>query len=121
MSERHDLGAFTPTERLVLSALAEFERRDRTPVRTPELRQLCRACTTHDESLIVGTVSEADVTRSLYRLESTETVRAIEPESTSPVGKGRPSYALAVDVGNLAEDANAELPAIDVPDEFWEE
>ena len=120
MSDRLD-DSISPADRFVLSALATFERHDRTPVRTDEVRRLCRACTPSDELQIVGTVSEADVMRSLYHLETTSLVREVELDATSPVGKGRPAYDLRIDEAELVERTDTELPSIDVPDAFWRE
>ena len=118
MSQTLDVDVLSPTECIVLWAVAEFERRGRTPVRTSDVRRLCRNCTSRDESLIIGTLSEADVLRSLRHLESIGVVRSIEPDPASPVGKGRPAYLLVGDAGTVIEDVGDRFPTIDDSDEF---
>lgn len=120
MTDGLDADAFSPTERLVLRALVAFDRRDLTPVRTPDVRRFCRSCDVDGDSVVLGTVSEADVVRSLYRLESADVVTEAAPESTSPVGKGRPAYDLAVDLETVVDAIASDPPHVTVEDDFWD-
>ncbi len=106
MSEISGLDTMSRTECLVLLGLVELECHDRTPVQTHELRRICRNGVVGE--CVVGSVSEADVMRSLYRLEAADVVEEVTPESTSPTGKGRPSYELAVDPETVVDHAAAE-------------
>lgn len=83
------------TEQLVLLAVADAHRNDETPAQTHEVRRTCRTRLDDLESEIVGTVTEADVMRSLYRLEGEGIVEEVRAEERSPTGKGRPTYTLS--------------------------
>ena len=89
--------ALSTTEQVVLLCVATCERSDETPVQTHEVRHACRAHLESTQTDVVGTVSEADVMRSLYRLEDAGFLEEAEIDRRSPTGKGRPAYALAVD------------------------
>ncbi|WP_254767159.1 hypothetical protein [Salinilacihabitans rarus] len=102
MTDDRELDSLPAVERFVLERLAELARRERTPAQTHEVRRACKERA--EERDAVGTVSEADVLRSLYRLESRDLVTEIPPESRSPVGKGRPFYEPAVDPDAVLED-----------------
>lgn len=95
-------------EQAILLGVTALHRRDETPVRTPEIRRVCRRRIV-EESNRLGTVSEADVIRSLYRLEDEDLVAEIDPERTSPTGKGRPAYELAVEADAVYEHADDDL------------
>lgn len=118
MSEPQEFDALSRTECLVLLGLVELECRDLTPAQTHELRRACREGTVSEA--VVGSVSEADVMRSLYRLEATDVVAEVTPETTSPTGKGRPSYELAVDPEAVVDHLAAEPPFEEVADELRE-
>jgi hypothetical protein len=83
------------TEQLVLLAVADAEDGDDTPAQTHQLRHLCRDRLTEVDADIVGSVTEADVMRSLYRLESEGIVEERQLDKQSPTGKGRPAYTLS--------------------------
>jgi hypothetical protein len=51
---------------------------------------------------VVGTVSEADVTRALNELDD-DHLRTVEASERSPVGKGRPAYELTYATTALVE------------------
>ncbi|QRV16455.1 hypothetical protein JMJ58_06095 [Haloterrigena salifodinae] len=84
------------TNQVVLLGVAELQRRDETPAQTHVLRRVCRTQLEGVNVGVIGTLTEADVMRSLYRLEDEGFVKEIETEGTSPTGKGRPAYALNV-------------------------
>ncbi|MFC4543954.1 PadR family transcriptional regulator [Halosolutus amylolyticus] len=81
------------TDQAVLLGVVALDRDGETPVQTPELRQVCKTRLDGVET-VVGTLTEADVMRSLYRLEDEGIVEEIAGSETSPTGKGRPAYAL---------------------------
>ncbi|AGB36299.1 Cdc6/Cdc18 family protein [Natronococcus occultus] len=83
------------TEQLVLLAVADAHRNDETPAQTHEVRRTCRDRLADLEGDVVGTVTEADVMRSLYRLEDEGIVEEKPVDDRSPTGKGRPRYALS--------------------------
>ncbi|WP_255192071.1 hypothetical protein [Natronobeatus ordinarius] len=118
MTNGADLDGTSRTECLVLLGLVELECHDRTPAQTHELRSTCRDGTVGEA--VVGSVSEADVMRSLYRLEASDVVEEVTPETTSPTGKGRPSYELAVDPEEVVDHVATEPPFDEVADELRE-
>ncbi|AXR79457.1 hypothetical protein [Natrarchaeobaculum sulfurireducens] len=82
-------------EQVVLLGVTVVDREDETPVQTHELRRTCMNCVEDADTEVVGSLTEADVMRTLYRLEAEDIVEEIETSRTSPTGKGRPAYALA--------------------------
>lgn len=99
-------------EQVVLLGLAELHREDETPVRTPEVRRICKTRCPTGETTVVGTIGEADVMRSLYRLEDDDLVDEIDAGRSSPTGKGRPAYTLAVDPETVSEGVGEELSGL---------
>ncbi|THE66572.1 hypothetical protein D8Y22_00075 [Salinadaptatus halalkaliphilus] len=97
------------TEQVVLLGVAYAHREELTPVQTHDLRRLCRSSLETGETDLVGTLSEADVMRSLYTLEATDVVEEVETDGTSPTGKGRPSYTLAVGIDVILEGVDDDL------------
>lgn len=97
------------TNQVVLLGVAELHRRGETPVQTHELRRVCRTQLEGVDVGVIGTLTEADVMRSLYRLEDEGFVEEVETEETSPTGKGRPAYALDVAPETVAEGVADEL------------
>ncbi|MFP8951907.1 hypothetical protein ACLI4Z_02875 [Natrialbaceae archaeon A-arb3/5] len=82
------------TGQLVLVEIATRERNDETPVRANEIRKPCKRRLNDLEMAVAGQLSEADIVRSLYRLEDAGLVTEIDAEVRSPTGKGRPAYTL---------------------------
>jgi hypothetical protein len=82
---------------VVLAALVESSRDRDTPVNPAELRVVCNERLVGDEGHVVGQLTEADVTRALYALESAALVENVAEEEPSPAGKGRPAYELVHD------------------------
>ena len=97
------------TNQVVLLGVTELHRRDETPVQTHELRRVCRTQLEGVDVGVIGTLTEADVMRSLYRLEDEGFVEEVETEGTSPTGKGRPAYALGVAPETVEEGVADEL------------
>ncbi|AFZ73847.1 Cdc6/Cdc18 family protein [Natronobacterium gregoryi] len=104
-----EIDSIPPLEQVVLLGIATLDREDETPVRTPTVRRVCRNRITGDETRVVGSISEADVIRALYRLEDDGLVDETEPDQTSPTGKGRPAYELAVDPTTVFGGVDDEL------------
>ena len=96
------------TDQTVLLGVAVLDRDDETPVRTPELRAVCKARLSSIER-VVGTLDEADVMRSLYRLEDEGVVEEVPESQTSPTGKGRPAYSPVWDPDTIFEAVEDEL------------
>lgn len=103
-----DIASRTLSEKVVLLCLVDLESAGATPVHTAEMVRETRARLDAVEADTLGRLSEAELNRSLNRLEADEYVEQVDVEDTSPVGKGRPSYALAVEsaavTGTLADD-----------------
>ncbi|QSW97827.1 hypothetical protein [Haloterrigena alkaliphila] len=97
------------TNQVVLLGVAELQQRGETPVQTHDLRRVCKTQLEGVETTVVGTITEADVMRSLYRLEDEGFVEERDLEGTSPTGKGRPAYTLAIDVEALYAGVDDEL------------
>lgn len=114
MSVAETITEAEPVERFALLAVAAHERDGETPVRSFEVLEWCRDRTADLSGDVVGEVSRNSVIRALETLSETGLV-AVE-EETSPVGKGRPAYALGVPADEvlrvLAEDEHvAEIAA----------
>lgn len=97
------------TNQIVLLAISELHRTDETPVQTHELRSACERRLDDAEAEVVGRITEADVMRSLYRLEDEGFVEEIETDRTSPTGKGRPAYTPDVSVETVYEGVADDL------------
>ncbi|MDS0473902.1 hypothetical protein [Natrinema sp. 1APR25-10V2] len=98
MSETATFDSLSLTNQVVLLGVADLAADDETPIQTHTVRQHCRQHLENVDTEVVGTITEADVIRSLYRLEDAGLVEEREPSSSSPTGKGRPAYSLAVSV-----------------------
>lgn len=85
------------TERVVLAELAECTRNGECPIATLELLEGCRQRVAELDDVVAGRFTEVDLLRSCQSLAATDLVREKPPAEDSPVGKGRPSYELAVD------------------------
>ncbi|AGB32893.1 hypothetical protein C488_09589 [Natrinema pellirubrum DSM 15624] len=97
MSNASRFDSISLTNQAVLLGLADLASEGETPVQTHDVRRHCKQRLSDVDTEVVGTISEADVIRSLYRLEEEELVEEVPPAETSPTGKGRPAYALAVE------------------------
>jgi predicted transcriptional regulator len=109
MVARSDINSLSLTEQVVLCAVAEAHRSENLPAQTHEIRRSCRERLAGIETDVVGTITEADVMRSLYRLEAEGFVEEREPSERSPAGKGRPAYELGVDVETIYEGVSDQL------------
>lgn len=108
------MGTVVPVDSLsladqtVLLGVVALDRADETPVQTPELREVCTTQLA-DVETVVGTLSEADVMRSLYRLEDEGVVEEVKEARLSPTGKGRPAYTLVDSPDAIVEAVDDEL------------
>lgn len=91
----------TFAQRITLCCLVDLTEGGRTPVDATEIKSTAKRLLESADGQPVGGLSEADVVRSLTELADTELVDEHRPEDRSPVGKGRPKYALDVDAGEL--------------------
>ncbi|MFB6298618.1 MAG: hypothetical protein ABEH56_08880 [Salinirussus sp.] len=96
------------SDRVVLLALADLSVAGETPAHTARLMRTCNGYVDAVEADVLGRASEAEINRALNRLEADGRVEVTSREDTSPVGKGRPQYAIADDPAEvldaLAED-----------------
>ena len=102
MTNTEPLESTTLTERLVLLSLLEVESE---PAQTHDLRRTCLSLAEEADDPVVGRVSEAEIIRSLYSLEAAGVVAEHEPAESSPSGKGRPKYELAVEKETVLDAA----------------
>ena len=102
--DTHDLPEL-PFQRFVLLAAADLAMHDDAPFHSFDIRERCVAHTA-DVTCAEGGVDRATVLGALETLADSDILA--ESEVTSPVGKGRPGYDLAVDpaavVGALVDD-----------------
>jgi predicted transcriptional regulator len=89
--------------------VADLELTDSTPAHTGEVIREAKDCLDTVDADTMGALSEAEVNRALNRLEADAVVEMAERDRTSPTGKGRPAYSLAVDaeavLDTLEDDA----------------
>lgn len=97
------------TDQIVLLGVVSIHRSGSVPAQTHELRGACRRLVERHEADLVGTPTEADVMRALYRLEDEDLVEEVEVGSTSPTGKGRPAYRLAREPETVLEVVGDDL------------
>lgn len=109
MANESPFDSLSLTDQVVLLAVAELAGEDESPVQTHELRRYCKRQLPAAETEVVGTITEADAIRSLYRLEAEDLVEEISAAETSPTGKGRPAYRLAVSAETVSEGVADEL------------
>ncbi|MFC7156010.1 hypothetical protein ACFQPA_11140 [Halomarina halobia] len=98
MAEELDSTSMTLVQRVVLLGVTHLSHRGDTPVHSADVRRACANCFDEVDADVLGRLSEPDVIRTLNRLEADGLVEAVSVENTSPVGKGRPTYALSVEV-----------------------
>lgn len=112
-----DLDAVDPFHRFVLLAIIELRNREDMPVHSFDVTGVCDELLDEFESLdamIPGGVTRQRVIKALTTLEEADLLG--KERKTSPTGKGRPAYSLAIDepavLDQLAEDDRFE-PAIE--------
>lgn len=99
----YDPDSTTFAQRIILCCLADLAERDRTPADAAAIRSTARELLESVDGQPIGGLSEADTVRALSGLTQTGLLDERRPEDRSPVGKGRPQYALDADVGRLRE------------------
>lgn len=103
MSDEPALESTSVTERLVLYELAELDRDGRTPAQATDVLTSCRGRLGDLDDVVGGRLSEADLMSACRTLEDRGLVEEQTPGATSPVGKGRPAYELAVEAETVRE------------------
>jgi len=93
MSERAELDSESLASRVVAAGVVELSVCDETPAHAGEIRRACNDAMDAVESDVLGTVSEAEVARTLNELEADGVVEGAR-DDTSATGKGRPNYRL---------------------------
>lgn len=95
-------------EQVVLLAIADADAHGETPVASLTIKEHCEALLDHVEADVVGDLTERELMRALNTLGTEPYVRETQ-STTSPTGKGRPTYALDM-------DPTAVLTALDAED-----
>jgi Cdc6-like AAA superfamily ATPase len=88
---------------IVLLCLADLEDTESTPAHSGEVIRESRDLLETNERDLLDSLSEAAVSRALNRLEADGFVEMSTRSGTSPTGKGRPKYTLAVDPSDVVE------------------
>lgn len=96
-----DIASRSLSGRIVLLCLADLERADSTPVHTAEVIQETRDLLDAVTEETMGTLSESAVNRALNRLEADGFVEMAHPDRSTPAGKGRPMYSLAIEADQV--------------------
>lgn len=100
MGNRPEMAGRSLAERLVLLGIADAAVAGETPVTSWEVRRRVEPMLEHVDAEVVSTPNEADTTRALNRLAAEPAVEEHQSDS-SPTGKGRPRYSLAVGPGTV--------------------
>lgn len=103
-----DLESTSLAQRIVLCCLLEYEEAGETPVNTAVLREAATDGLETADTGAAGSLSEADVMRALNALSGTGLVEEQRPDARSPVGKGRPEYALSAETGRIRKELAAD-------------
>jgi hypothetical protein len=103
MSDTAAIDETTLTHRVVLLGVADLSAADDTPAHAGEVRRACREDLDAVDGDVLGTLTEAEVTRALNELEAERLVSAFRGD-TSATGKGRPRFDLAGDRQSLLAD-----------------
>lgn len=96
MSDSVDLDSASLSSHVVLAGLVELSVRGDTPAHAGEIRGACNEAMDAVDGDVLGTVTEAEVTRTLNELEAEGVVEGTR-DDTSATGKGRPNYRLDAD------------------------
>lgn len=89
-------------QRVVLVGLTALEGDGGTPAQVNVITRRARAEVDGIDD--IGKLTEAEVDRTMNVLEAAEVVTVPSTGDSSPVGKGRPAYELAVDVDTVAAE-----------------
>jgi hypothetical protein len=93
----------TLEHRVVLLGIAELSGAERVPAHAGEVAGTCIDNLNLVGGDVLGTISEAEVARTLNELEDAGLVERADVGDTSAVGKGRPTYVLQMSVESLCE------------------
>lgn len=104
MSDSATLESASTQDAYVLLGLVSLAEADECPAPSPDVRRACLDLP-DPEGVVVGTLSEADATKALYRLEEDGLVEEVDRGEPSPMGKGRPEYEPAVEPDAVLEAA----------------
>lgn len=114
MADSEALDSTSATDRLVLLALAEYDAAGETPVQALEVLEKCRDHLDDLEGVVGDKLSEGELMRSCRSLQSTGLVEERPADQTSPTGKGRPEFDLAVDPAAVEETVRGDDRFADV-------
>jgi predicted ArsR family transcriptional regulator len=98
-----DLDSTTLVQRITLLSLVQLSEADETPAHAGEIARTSSRQVDDVDADVVGSLSEAAVTRALNELEAADLVQMATDGSDSPVGKGRPEYEPEHDASALTE------------------
>jgi Cdc6-like AAA superfamily ATPase len=96
-----DLETLSLSQRVVIGVLAQLKREGNTPAHTGEVIRAYKDVADAITADTLGRLTEAEVNRALNELEALEVVETVETRGESPVGKGRPAYAVSVSVSTI--------------------
>lgn len=96
-----DLETLSLSQRVVIGVLAQLKREGDTPAHTGEVIRAYKDVADAITADTLGRLTEAEVNRALNELEALEVVETVETRGESPVGKGRPAYAVSVSVSTI--------------------
>lgn len=103
MSEAPDLDGLDLTHRVVLLGVLDLHASDATPAHAGEVRTLCSDVLESIDLDVIGTLAEAEVARALNELDAAGVLDGSR-DDTSPTGKGRPTFGLAVDEAAVLDE-----------------
>lgn len=107
MSDTAGIEETSLTHRVVLLGVVDLADEGTTPAHAGEVRRACRDSLDAVATEVVGTPSEAEVSRALNELEAAGLLSAIRGD-TSATGKGRPRFELAVERDALLADLDGD-------------
>lgn len=102
MSESVELDSPTLSTQVVLAGVVELSIRGETPAHAGEVRGTCNEAVEAVDADVLGTVSEAEVARTLNELDAAGLVDGHRDDTTA-TGKGRPRYRLEPDPDAVCE------------------
>jgi hypothetical protein len=100
----YDPDSMTFVQRITLYCLVDMAEAGRTPADAAEIKSEAKRILEAADGQPVGSLSDADVIRSLAGLADTDLVDEQRPEDRSPVGKGRPQYDLDAEAARLRNE-----------------
>jgi len=98
-----DIETLSLSGQVVLLTVTQLSTQGETPAHTGQIIRESGDLLEDIDLGALGSVSEAEVSKALNRLEAAEHVEMADEDDSSPVGKGRPAYRLAVDAETVVE------------------